>query len=301
MTSELWLLDRGPTQIAAIIRNGDFIDIARKNENRRTTTGSRFIGKIVEKNSNLRALFVDLGLARPGFLPLSKTTKPLTIGQSVDVTCVSELSALKGPSLKLNAIPTEKAETPTLIFDADDPVSVLRNRKEEIDLALCNEPALVDCLRAKLPTTQKISPVAKSNYSDNWQQDLLEYCEALDDPTWIFDASTGASLLFEPGQTLLAIDVNSGSGVVRDEEERLKINLIAAEAIAKQIKLRQLSGQIVVDFLGLERRESRQLVTQKVEKRLAILPNRFEVVPMNSLGLVCLSLQRLYPAFHESK
>ena len=300
MTTELWLLRQAPVTIAAVVEDGTIIDITRRNDDRPTITGSQFIGKIIEKNTKLKALFVDLGLARPGFLSLTKTTKELTVGQRISVTCTSELSDLKGPALRLDGALCDNEPKPSLTSDASDPVAALLERNSEVDNALCSDPALVEALRLKLPIGVKISAFAKSEFVDNWRDELSSFCDALDSFSWPLKEEQGVALLFEPGQTLTAIDVNSGAGAIRNEEERLQTNLNAAVAIVEQLKLRQLSGQIVVDFVGMERRESRQKVTAAVEQALSQVPNRVSIVPLNSLDLLCLSIQRLYPPFHVS-
>ena len=199
MTTELWLLHKAPMTIAAVVKDGAIVDVARRNDDRPTITGSRFAGKIVEKNTKLKALFVDLGLARPGFLGLTKTTKELTVGQTISVTCTSELSELKGPALRLNAVACDNESKSSLMSDASDPVAALLDRNSEVDNTLCSEPALVEELRLKLPGDIKISAFGRSEFADNWQDELSSFCDLLDSFSWPLNEEHGATLLFEPG------------------------------------------------------------------------------------------------------
>ena len=300
MKRELWFFRGLNCSIAAVVADGTIIDIARKRHDQLLLTGSQFSGKVIEKNSKLKALFVDIGLDRLGFLALTKDTNTITVGQNIIVRCNSEFSQLKGPALTFVSFNKESAQEPELLMDASDPVKALLCRNEKPQRVFCNHANLVDLLKSQLPEAGLISPFAKSEFVENWQQEICAYADHLDGSTWVFEESNGAFLLFEPGETLTAIDVNSGRSAVRDQNERLALNLSAVDAIIEQIELRQLSGQIVIDFLNLERKEARREVSQKFESSLAALPNRFELVPLNALGLLCLSRQRLFPAFHES-
>ncbi|MCO7127953.1 ribonuclease E/G [Sporolactobacillus shoreicorticis] len=105
---------------------------------------------------------------------------------------------------------------------------------------------------------------------------------------------SGASLMIEYTEALTAIDVNSGSMAIRSnwEETALHINLAAAKEIARQLRLRQIGGMVVVDFLRMEKDENRQQLLHKLECLTKNDPNAVHVFGFTRLGLVELVRKR---------
>ncbi|WP_409270796.1 Rne/Rng family ribonuclease [Neobacillus sp. SCS-31] len=108
----------------------------------------------------------------------------------------------------------------------------------------------------------------------------------------------GAYLLVEETETLTAIDVNTGkfSGKSNLEETVLKTNLLAAGEIARQIRLRDLAGIILVDFIDMKSDENRQRVAAKMESDLRKDGRRTKVVGFTSLGILQITRKRLGPS-----
>lgn len=108
----------------------------------------------------------------------------------------------------------------------------------------------------------------------------------------------GGSLLVEPGRTLTAIDVNSGgeatdpAGRRTGERRLLEANLEAASEIARQLRLRNIGGIVVVDFIGMKSQASRARVVARLAEALAADPAPCWVGPMSRLGLVELTRRR---------
>jgi Ribonuclease G/E len=111
----------------------------------------------------------------------------------------------------------------------------------------------------------------------------------------------GGQLLVEPVRTLTAIDVDAGGADARGGQagQALDVNLRAAREIARQVRLRALSGLIVVDFLDLETKSDRQQVTGVLERAFAQDPVATSVSPMRASGLVEIARQRSRPPLHE--
>ena len=107
----------------------------------------------------------------------------------------------------------------------------------------------------------------------------------------------GGWLLFEPGETLTAVDVNSGTASSRRAgatraDLRLKLNLQAAETIARQLRLRAIGGLVVIDFVDMESGAERDRVVKALRDAFADDPARIRVLPMSDLGLVQMTRQR---------
>lgn len=120
----------------------------------------------------------------------------------------------------------------------------------------------------------------------------VDWHRLLDRQVWL---KSGGYLLIETTEALTAIDVNSGRYTKGPdlEDTLLKVNLEAAQEIARQVRLRNLGGLIVIDFIDLERPDHRKLVEQTLEAALARDRARTVVYPMSPLGLVEMTRQKL--------
>jgi ribonuclease G len=108
---------------------------------------------------------------------------------------------------------------------------------------------------------------------------------------------SGGSIVIESTEALTAIDVNTGSFVGHSSptETLLKANIEAATEVARQIRLRNLAGVIVIDFVGLANMPEAAAITRALTQGLEKDRAKVRMTEMNSLGLVCLSRQRNRP------
>ena len=113
---------------------------------------------------------------------------------------------------------------------------------------------------------------------------------------------SGGYIVFDPTEALVSIDVNSGSATKERhiEETALKTNLEAAEEVARQLRLRDLGGLVVVDFIDMEVHKNNRLVEKKLREALSKDRARVQVGRMSSFGLLELSRQRLRPSLFET-
>lgn len=111
----------------------------------------------------------------------------------------------------------------------------------------------------------------------------------------------GGYLVIDLCEALTVIDVNSGKMTLGSEleETALKVNLEAAEEIARQIRLRDLGGIIIVDFIDLMKRDNRQLLIRHMKE--AVLRDRTPVVieGMTRLGLMEITRKRVRNSLHK--
>jgi ribonuclease G len=115
--------------------------------------------------------------------------------------------------------------------------------------------------------------------------------KALKPRVWL---SSGGTIVIEPTEALVSIDVNTGKfmGARRPEETVLKTNLEAAEEIARQLRLRDLGGIIVVDFIDMDRAEDKAAVLAALERALQRDRSRTKIVGLSDLGLLQLTRKR---------
>ena len=115
---------------------------------------------------------------------------------------------------------------------------------------------------------------------------------------------SGGHLVIEPTEALVSIDVNTGrftgKGKKDPEQTILKTNLEAAREIAKQLRLRDVGGIIVVDFIDMESQESRDKVLKEIRSHLGRDRARTKAFEVSNLGLVEMTRQRVRPSLFNS-
>ena len=107
--------------------------------------------------------------------------------------------------------------------------------------------------------------------------------------------NSGGYLVINPTEALVSIDINSGSSIKQKniESTALDTNLEAAEEIARQIKIRDLSGLIIIDFIDMLNYGNRKLVERKLKERCRLDRARIQIGRISNFGLLEMSRQRL--------
>lgn len=122
--------------------------------------------------------------------------------------------------------------------------------------------------------------------------------KALREKVWL---RNGGYLVIQPTEALTVIDVNSGksAGKGKNEEGILKINLEAAREAARQIRLRNLSGIIIIDFINLESEENVGLLLKEFRMRLAGDPIQTTLVDITPLNLIEVTRKKVHRPLYE--
>ncbi len=108
----------------------------------------------------------------------------------------------------------------------------------------------------------------------------------------------GAYLIIEHTEALHVIDVNSGNrsrSATDQESNALQVNLEAAVEIARQLRLRDMGGIIVVDFIDMQTAEHRQLLFEKMKEVMASDRTKHNILPLSKYGLLQITRQRVRP------
>jgi ribonuclease E len=113
---------------------------------------------------------------------------------------------------------------------------------------------------------------------------------------------SGGYIVIGVTEALVAIDVNSGRATKEGsiEETALKTNLEAAEEVARQLRLRDLAGLIVIDFIDMEERRNNAAVEKRLKDKLKTDRARIQVGRISGFGLMEMSRQRLRPGMLEA-
>ena len=106
---------------------------------------------------------------------------------------------------------------------------------------------------------------------------------------------SGGSIVIDPTEALVSIDINSGSSIKGKNVEgtALDTNIEAAEEIARQIKIRDLSGLIIIDFIDMLSYGNRRLVERKLKEKCRSDRARIQIGRISNFGLLEMSRQRL--------
>ena len=123
--------------------------------------------------------------------------------------------------------------------------------------------------------------------------------DALRERVWL---KSGAYLVIEPTEALTVIDVNTGKNIAKKEmqENFLKVNIEAAEEIARQIRLRNITGIVIVDFINLESKKAEMELLNAFGAALKKDPVPTQIVEMTKLGLVEVTRKKIKKSLRES-
>jgi len=161
--------------------------------------------------------------------------------------------------------------------------------QEALDFLEQSDPSLVSRVRLYRETTDLMS-------SFGIDRDLEK---ALRPKVWL---KSGGYLVINQTEALVTIDVNTGKfvGSLSLEETVFELNLESTVEIVRQLRLRDLGGIIVIDFIDMEDPEHRQKVYDTLAEELASDPARTQLLPMSDIGLVQLTRKRTRPSLERT-
>lgn len=110
---------------------------------------------------------------------------------------------------------------------------------------------------------------------------------------------SGAYLIIEHTEALHVIDVNSGNRYKSpdgQESNALDVNLFAAEEIARQLRLRDMGGIIVIDYIDMQQAENRQKLYERMRELMQLDRAKHNILPLSKFGLMQITRQRVRPA-----
>jgi len=112
---------------------------------------------------------------------------------------------------------------------------------------------------------------------------------------------SGGSIVFDSGEAMVSIDVNSGktTSASQLEETALKTNLEAAVEIGRQLRLRDLGGLVVIDFIDMFHKKNQTLVEKEIKKVCKLDKARVNIAKISKFGLLEMSRQRLAPPVQQ--
>jgi Ribonuclease G/E len=252
--------------------------------------GSIHLGRVVRRTPGLDAALVDIGSERPGFLPLGDAAADgrLDEGARVIVQVRREAQQDKGARLSARIAPHEAVRLAKSAARREPPAQLdpppgftralalrLPDRPEHV---LTDDAAILRDLREAFPEAE-----LAHRPTDDWPLDLDAAFAAALAPSLALPG--GGSIHIAETRAAVLIDVDTGTPDASSAERAaLAANLAAAATIARQLRLRQLGGGIVIDFVGLEGRGARDRLRQAMAAALAGDPAKPQVLGWTRLG-----------------
>jgi ribonuclease G len=157
-------------------------------------------------------------------------------------------------------------------------------------------------------------------YLDTVDPSLIERVHLYQDARPLFDAyeieteiqeafqrrvmlPSGGYIIIEPTEALVSIDVNTGRYTGKKDPEKtiLRTNIDAAREIARQLRLRDIGGIIVCDFIDMESKQNREKVLQELRTHLSRDRARTKAFQVSELGLIEMTRQRVRPSLYQSQ
>ncbi|MGR3463154.1 Rne/Rng family ribonuclease, partial [Limimaricola sp.] len=201
---------------------------------------------------------------------------------------------------------TLKSIAPAKIYEEGDLIkrSIRDLYSKDIDEVIVEG---VECVRTARDFMKMIMPSHAKNvkpYADSLplfaRYQIESYLSGMFNPT--VQLPSGGYIVIGVTEALVAIDVNSGRATKEGsiEQTALKTNLEAADEVARQLRLRDLAGLIVIDFIDMDERRNNTAVEKRFKEKLKTDRARIQVGRISGFGLMEMSRQRLRPGMLEA-
>jgi len=268
-----------PGRYLVLLPNSDQSGISRKIEN-------------VEERQRLKKILRSLSI------PEGMGVIIRTVGEGQQARYFVRDLALLLEEWKLIQEKINKVPPPTCVFQEPDLVerTVRDFLTEDVERIVVDSMREYDRIRGMISRISKRSVSKVKNYGDS--QPIFDRFKITSQLEGAFSRQVhlkgGGYIVIDETEALVAIDVNTGrhKGGKDQDSTITKVNLEAAEEIARQLRLRNMGGLIVLDFIDMKSRRDQQAVYQKIKEGLRRDKAKTHVLPISQLGLMEMTRQR---------
>ena len=317
MSGSAILIEASPGEVrGALIRNGDVWDVVHHRITRPSLTGATYRGRVRRVDAGINGAFVDIGTgpdafmrARDASLPGERGARRARIaekiheGARIDVRVVADGFAEKGPRV-VRITPDENVTTqslPAVLIEPLDPVSCILEHYagDRVTALVCSDAMIENQARVWCKANRRelfggITRERVGLFADHGVEDAIE--AALERRVRI---PGGAELVFDQTEALSVIDINSASDIGKAGRGPRDINSKAMPSIARQLRLRNIAGAIVIDALKMGSGDDRNRVLMRLRETLKGDPGACHVLGMTNLGLIEITRTRIGPSLGE--
>src|SRR5258706_534793 len=297
----------------ALLEDKKLVELHHEKADASFAVGDLYLGKVKKLIPGLNAAFVDVGFEKDAFLhytDLSPYARSLLKFTNMCMQDKSETGLDFGKfSIEPEIIKTGK-------------INEVLGGKPHILVKILKEPTkttsiLRDLLNEdfnKIVVNDKNIFTDTKNYIQRIAPEKADIVSFYQNGSPIFDSfgitkqvkssfgktvnlNSGAYLIIEHTEALHVIDVNSGYKSVSNNQEQnaLETNLEAAEEVARQLRLRDLGGIIVVDFIDMKFPDNKRRLMEKMEEFMSPDRAKHAVLPISKFGLMQITRQRMKP------
>src|SRR5258705_141175 len=297
----------------ALLEDKKLVELHNEKSDARFAVGDLYLGKVKKLIPGLNAAFVDVGFEKDAFLhytDLSPYAKSLLKFTTMCMNDKSEQgldfgkSTIEPEIIKTGKINEVLGGKPNILVqilnEQTKTTSILRDLlNEDFNKIVVNDKTIFSDTKSYI---QRIAPE---------KADIVSFYQ---NGSPIFDSfgitkqvkssfgktvnlNSGAYLIIEHTEALHVIDVNSGYKSVSNNQEQnaLETNLEAADEIARQLRLRDLGGIIVADFIDMKLPENKKKLMEKMEEFMSPDRAKHAVLPISKFGLMQITRQRMKP------
>jgi ribonuclease G len=306
------IIERSPGEIrGALLRGGQVWDVMHERDARPSLVGAVYRGRVRRVDVGLNGAFVDIGRGADSFLRARDAAVPgergqrhariaeqLHEGAAIDVRVVADGFADKGPRVARiadaagNGAP---AKVPAELVPPPAPVARILDRLAEDPATsiLCGDLASENAVRewaaAQNPgLLPRVSRAAGTLFATHGVEDAIEAALARR-----VRVAGGAELVFDTAEALCVIDVNAAQAPGKGGRAARDVNLKTIPEIARQLRLRNIAGAVVIDALRMSARDDCNRVLAALRTALKGDPAPCHVLGVTNLGLIEMTRTRV--------
>ena len=317
MSGSAILIEASPGEVrGALIRNGSVWDVVHHRINNSSLIDAVYRGRVRWVDPGINGAFVDIGIGPDAFLRARDASVPgergarrariaeiLHEGAQIDVRVVADGFVDKGPRAARIA-PVDDSASPkapaVLVAPADSVSHILaRFAEDRARAVICSDATTENLARAWCKANRRelfdhITREQMGLFEEHGVEDAIE--SALTRRVML---PGGAELVFDQTEALCVIDINSAADVGKAGRGPRDVNSKAMPEIARQLRLRNIAGAIVIDALKMGSGDDRNRVLVRLRETLKGDPGSCHVLGMTNLGLIEVTRTRIGPSLAE--
>ena len=311
------LIEASPGEVrGALIRNGAVWDVVHHRLSSPSLMGASYRGRVRRIDAGINGAFVDIGTGQDAFLRARDASEPgkqkarrariaemIHEGAQIDVEVVADGFENKGPRVVRietnDKVPS--SPVPAVIVPPADPVSHILERfsNDRISVVVCSDATTQNqartwCLANWPELGDRIERDKLGLFEEQGVEDAIESALARR-----VTLPSGAELVFDQAEALCVIDINSAGEVGKAGRTPRDVNSKAMPEIARQLRLRNIAGAIVIDALKMGSGDDRNRVMVRLRETLKGDPGSCHVLGMTNLGLIEITRTRVGPSLAE--
>ncbi len=315
MRAETVLIEASPGEVrGALLRDGAVWDVVHHRTSAPSRVGAEYRGRVRRIEPGINGAFVDIGIGADAFLRArdaapaddkgkrrARIAEIIHEGEGIDVRVVADSFADKGPRVVRIESDGKTGDEPGERKAPESPVGQILERfaSERLVRIICNDAGVEKAVYAWLDANMSDADLTIERgrgalFTERGVDDAIEAALARR-----FAVPGGAELVFDQAEALCVIDVNSGGDSGKPGRAARDVNMKAMGEIARQIRLRNIAGAIVIDALKMGARDDRNKVLDRMRGAVRDDPGGVHVLGVTNLGLIEMTRTRTGPTLAE--